>query len=181
MKTMKIMLTVLAFSLLAVGSYAQDTPKADVAFGYSYLHINSKASVGTPSVNSNGFSGSLGVSVAGPLSVVADFGVYHGSVSGTGITNESYLFGPRFSVHHIDKFVPFVQALFGGVHTSIANGGGSTSDFGFSFGGGTDIAIAKDGMIALRPQFDYIGVRDSGVTLNTERVSASIVFNIGKK
>lgn len=181
MKTMKIILAVLTFTLLAAGSYAQDTPRADVALGYSYLHINSKSSVGLPSINSNGFSGSIGVNVTGPLSVVGDFGVYHGSVTGVGITTTSYLFGPRFSVHHIDKFVPFVQALFGGVHNSVSNGGGSTSDFAFSFGGGTDIAIAKDGMIALRPQFDYIGVRDSGVTLNTERVSASIVFNIGKK
>lgn len=181
MKTIKIMLAILAFSFLAAGSYAQDTPRADVAFGYSYLHINSNSTAGLPSINSNGFSGSLGVNVAGPLGVAADFGVYHGSTSGIGITNESYLFGPRFSVHHIDKFVPFVQALFGGVHTSIANGGGSTSDFAYSFGGGTDIAIAKDGMIALRPQFDYLGVRDSGVTLSTERVSASIVINFGKK
>lgn len=183
MKTIKIMLAVLAFSLLAVGSYAQDTPKADVALGYSYLHINGQN--GVSGFNNNGFSGSAAYNLTGMFGVVGDFGVYHGTVSGVGLTTESYLFGPRVSFRESDKFVPFVQAVFGGVHENSITVGGvtvpGTSDFAFSFGGGTDIAIAKDGMIALRPQFDYVGVRDSGTTLNTERASVSIVFNIGKK
>lgn len=183
MKTMKMMLAVMAFALLAVGSYAQDTPRGDVALGYSYLHINGQN--GVSGINNNGFSGSAAFNLTSMFGVVGDFGVYHGSVSGVGVTTESYLFGPRFSVRHIDKFVPFVQALFGGVHENSITVGGvtvpGTSDFAFSFGGGTDIAVAKDGMIAVRPQFDYIGVRDNGTTLNTERVSVSLVFNFGKK
>lgn len=179
MKTFKVMLAVLAFSLLAVGSYAQDTPKGDVALGYSYLHVN--AQNGGISANLNGFSGSAAFNVTSAFGVVGDFGVYHGSPAGIGFTATSYLFGPRFSFRSNQKFVPFVQALFGGVHSSIADGGGSTNDFGFSFGGGTDIGIAKDGMIAVRPQFDYVGIRDSGTTTNTERISVSLVFNFGSK
>lgn len=183
MKTMRMILAVLAFALLAAGSYAQDTPRADVALGYSYLHIN--AQNGVSGINNNGFSGSAAYNLTSMFGVVGDFGVYHGTVSGVGLTTESYLFGPRVSFRESDKFVPFVQAVFGGVHENSITVGGvtvpGTSDFAFSFGGGTDIAIARDGMIALRPQFDYVGVRDSGNTLNTERFSVSIVFNFGKK
>lgn len=179
----KIMLAVFALSLLALGANAQDTPKADVALGYSYLHVNGQN--GGSSINTNGFSGSLAYNVTSVIGVVGDFGVYHGSVSGVGINFESYLFGPRFSVRHSDKFTPFVQALFGGAHQNSITVGGVTvpgsSNFAFSFGGGTDIGIAKSGMIALRPQFDYIGVRNSGSTTSTERVSVGIVFNFGSK
>lgn len=183
MRTMKIMLAILAFAVLAAGSYAQDTPQGDVALGYSYLHINGQS--GVSGINANGFSGSAAFNVTRLFGVVGDFGVYHGSISGVGLTAESYLFGPRVSFRSSDKFVPFVQAVFGGVHENSVTVSGVTvpgsSNFAFGFGGGTDIGIAKDGMIALRPQFDYIGLRNSGSTTNTERVSVSLVFNFGKK
>ena len=173
----KLALAALAFSLLALGSYAQNTPKGDVALGYSYLHVNGQS--GGSGASLNGFSGSGAFNLTSVFGVVGDFGVYHGSPAGIGFTATSYLFGPRFSFRSNDKFVPFVQALFGGVHASAA--GASTNNFGFSFGGGVDVGIAKDGMIALRPQFDYVGVRNSGTTTNTERISVGIVFNFGSK
>lgn len=180
----KALLAAFVFSLLAVGSYAQNTPKADVAVGYSYLHLND--SNGVSGINSNGLSGSLAYNVSGLVGVVADFGVYRGSVSGAGVTADSYMFGPRFSVRSNDKFTPFVQALFGGGHVNSATVGNTTvfrglNAFAFSFGGGTDIAIAKHGMIALRPQVDYIGLHDVLSTTNAERISVSIVFNFGQK
>lgn len=180
----KLFLAALAFSLSAVGSYAQNTPKADVALGYSYLHFSS--SNGVSGINSNGFDGSLAYNLNGLFGVVADFGVYHGSVSGAGITAESYMFGPRFSVRPSDKFTPFVQALFGRGHVNSATVGSTTvfrglNAFAFSFGGGTDIGIARNGMVALRPQFDYIGLTNVIGTTNTERISVSIVFNFGRK
>lgn len=179
-----VFLAVLQFSLLAVGSYAQNTPKADVALGYSYLHLN--GSNGVSGINSNGFSGSLAYNVSGLVGVVADFGVYHGSVSGAGVTADSYMFGPRFSVRSNDKFTPFVQALFGGGHVSSATVGNTTvfrglNAFAFNFGGGTDIAIARNGMIALRPQFDYIGLHNGLGITNTERISVGVVFNFGQR
>lgn len=179
----KLIWAALAFSLLAMTSHGQNTPKADVALGYSYLHIN--GSSGASGINANGFSGSLGYNVTGAFGVVGDFGVYHGSESGVGITTETYMFGPRFSYRSNDRFVPFVQALFGGGHVNAITVGTitvpSVNAFAFGFGGGTDIAIAKDGMIALRPQFDYVGLRNNGTTTNTERVSVGIVFNFGQK
>ena len=179
----KLLWVVLAFCLVAMTSHAQDVPKADVALGYSYLHVNGQS--GASGYNNNGFSGSVAYNLTSAFGVVGDFGVYHGSVSGVGITFESYTFGPRFSFRQNDKFVPFVQALFGGAHENSITVGGvtvpSANAFAFSFGGGTDIAIAKDGKIALRPQFDYVGLRNNGATTNTERVTVSIVFNLGQK
>lgn len=173
----KILAGLFTFTLLALGAYAQDVPKADVSLGYAYVHVNGQS--GVSGFNNNGFAGSAAYNITGMFGVVGDFGVYHGSVAGVGINTESYTFGPRFSVRGHDKFVPFVQALFGGAHSSAS--GTSTNAFAFSFGGGTDIGIAKDGMIALRPQFDYIGLRNNGNTTNTERICISLVFNIGQK
>lgn len=180
----KFLLTALAFSLLAMCSYAQSTPRADVALGYSYLHFN--GSNGVSGINSNGFSGSLAYNFSGLVGVVADFGVYHGSVRGTGVNAESYMFGPRFSVRSNRKFTPFIQALIGGGHVNSATVGNTTvfrgiNGFAFSFGGGADIGIARNGMIALRPQFDYIGLTNVIGTTNTERFTVGIVFNLGSR
>lgn len=180
----KAFLIALAFSLLAHGSFAQDTPKADVALGYSYLHLN--GSSGVSGINSNGISGSIAYNVSGLVGLVADFGVDHGSVSGAGVTASSYMLGPRFSVRSNDKFTPFVQALFGGGHVNSATAGPTTvfhglNAFAFSLGGGTDFGIAKNGKVALRPQFDSIGLHDAFCTTNPERISAGIVFNFGQK
>lgn len=53
----KAIVAALAFLLLAVGSYAQNTPQTDVALGYSHLHLN--GSNGASGINTNGFSASL--------------------------------------------------------------------------------------------------------------------------
>src|SRR5215831_8814397 len=88
----KLMLAALAVSLLAASSCAQDTPKADVAVGYSLLFLP------------KGFTLTMnGGSVAGAfhlnhwLGVVGDFGVYDGSPGIPGLIGETYTFGPRFS------------------------------------------------------------------------------------
>lgn len=180
----KVFLVALAFSLLAVSSYAQNTPKADVALGYSYLHLNGSNSAS--GINTNGFSGSFAYNFTGLIGVVADFGVYHGSVSGTGLTASSYMFGPRLSFRSNKKFTPFIQALLGGGHVNSVTSGSTTvyaglNAFAFSFGGGADIPIARKGMIALRPQFDYVGLYNAFNTVNSERVSLSLVFNLGHK
>ena len=179
----KLIWVALAFCLAAMPSHAQNVPQADVALGYSYLHVN--GSDGISGYNNNGFSGSVAYNVTSAFGVVGDFGVYHGSVDGVGLTFESYTFGPRFSFRGNDRFVPFVQAVFGGAHENAITVSGITTPgsnaFAFSFGGGTDIPIAKDDKIALRPQFDYVGLRNDGSTTNTERVTISVVFNIGGK
>lgn len=180
----KIFLAVLGSSLLTLSSHAQTTPQADVALGYSYLHLNGSNSVS--GTNTNGFSASLAYNFTGLIGVVADVGVYHGSVSGAAVTAESYMFGPRLSVRSSDKFTPFVQALLGGGHVNSVTVGNTTvypglDAFAFSFGGGADIGIAKNGRLALRPEFDYVGLNNSFSTVNSQRVSISLVFHLGAR
>lgn len=165
---------------LAVPSYAQ-TPLAGVSAGYSYFRLGASGAVS--GVNLNGVSGSAGLNANNWLGVMGDLGVYHGSPSGMGVTAVTYTAGPRFSYHMSESVVPvvpFVQALFGGSHLSASYGGigGSSNPFAFSFGGGADIGR---GRIALRPQFDYFGLRSNGLTNNSIRISVGLVFHVGQK
>jgi len=175
----KIILALFAVSLLALGANAQDTPKADVSGGWSMMHLN--GSGGASGVNLNGFSGSIAGNLNSWFGVVGDFGVYHGTPSGVSATAESYTFGPRISFRHSDKFVPYVQALFGGAHVKASAGGisATTNPFAFGFGGGTDIGMGHS--LAFRPQFEYFGLRANGSTQNAERFSVALVYNFGSK
>jgi opacity protein-like surface antigen len=173
MKTIKVILAVLTFALVAASSYAQ---KIDVSGGYAFLHLD--GSSGISGVNLNGFDAELGVHANGIFGVVADFGVYHGSPSGVSLTGSSYTFGPRITVPHIPKVKPFVEGLFGGSHfsASVTGASGSTNPFAFGFGGGADFSVAPH--IAFRPQYDYFGFRANSTTQNSSRLSFSIVVKI---
>ena len=62
----------------------------------------------------------------------------------------TYMFGPRISFRH-ERFTPFAQALFGGVHASDVTINGCTgigctplpfeNSFTFTAGGGLDITL----------------------------------------
>ncbi len=171
MKTIKVILAVLTFSFLAASSYAQ---KIDVSGGYAFLHLD--GSSGVSGINLNGFDASLGVHANGIFGVVADFGVYHGSPSGVGVTGESYTFGPRITVPHIPVVKPFVEGLVGGSHFSFSSGGTTSNPFAFGFGGGADFSVAPH--IAFRPQYDYFGFRSDGSTQNSSRLAVSLVLKL---
>jgi opacity protein-like surface antigen len=155
---------------------AQQTPAADVSVGYSYFRIG-----GSNGTNQNGVSGSVAYHVNDWVGAVADFGVYHSSPEGVGFTTVTYMFGPRFSYQTDSKVTPFGQALFGGGHASLSEGGVSATSnpFAYSFGGGADISLNDS--FALRPQVDYVGLRSNGSTSNCARISAAIVYRFGSK
>ncbi|HKW89627.1 MAG TPA: outer membrane beta-barrel protein [Candidatus Acidoferrales bacterium] len=174
----KLMWAAVALTLFAMTSRAQNTPKADFGVGYAFVHVSQSGT----SANLNGFNASIAYNVTDVIGIVGDIGYYHGSPSGVSLNDTSYAFGPRFSFRKSDKATPFVQALFGGSHLSASFGGasGSTNPFLYSFGGGVDVPM-KGGKIAFRPEFDYVGQRVNGTTLNGVRIGAGIVFNIGQK
>jgi opacity protein-like surface antigen len=172
----KIIFTAFALSLFTLGAYAQ-VPKANISGGYSALHLN--GSGGASGINLNGFNAAAGFNANRWLGLEADFGLYHGSPSGVGLTAMSYTFGPRFSFRATGMFVPYVQALVGGSHFSAA--GVTSNPFAYAFGGGTQISIAGDGKIALQPEFEYMGFRSNGSTENSERFSVALVYHIGGK
>ena len=168
----KFVLLVLVALSSALAASAQETSRSDLSAGYSYLR--------------EGFSGGAnthGGSVSGAaylndwLGLVGDLGVYHLSQSGVTANTFTFLAGPRLSVNRRKSVSPFVQALVGGDH--LTAGGGSTNGFAWSTGGGVDFAVTRH--IAIRPQFDYIGLRFSNGTTQSARASFSIVFRFGNR
>jgi hypothetical protein len=165
-----------AISLLTVSSQAQQMPAGDVSAGYSYFRIG-----GSNGLNLNGFSTSAAYNANGWFCVVGDLGMYRGTPSGVSLSAMTYTVGPRVSIRKSNKVVPFAQALFGGSHLSASFGGasGSSNPFAYSVGGGAELLLGSSGKVALRPEFDYFGLRSNGSTSNCMRISVGIVYHIG--
>jgi hypothetical protein len=167
--------TTLIFLLLGPISVAQNAPKVDVSLGYSLVK-----SVQGIDLTANGATGSMAWNITNWLGAVGDFGVYSASPAGLSLTAETYTAGTRFSYRGWERFTPFAQVLFGGLHAS-AGLTGPTNDFGGGAGGGVDIGLDSRGRFALRPQLEYFEGRSSGNPPSTVRFSMSIVYRIGRK
>jgi outer membrane immunogenic protein len=177
----KFMWVALALSLFVIPAHAQMAPAADVSTGYSFLHLDGTA--GASGINLNGGTGSIALNANDWLGLVGDFGVYHGSPSSISTTAVTYTFGPRLSYRAGGRVVPFGEALFGGAHLSASYSGVSatTNPFDYSFGGGADLAVGATDKWTVRPEFEYVGMRENGNTQNCFRVSVGLVFHIGQK
>jgi len=171
------LLSALALLILPFPSQAQDTPKADVAAGYSFLWIGQGFTFFM-----NGGSGSVAVNLNDWLGVVGDFGAYHAD-PGVSLTAETYTLGPRVSYRKWQRLTPFAQVLLGGQHASAVTTGftNASNAFAFGAGGGADIGLDRAGKFALRPQLEYFGFRANGNTTGTVRFALGIVFRIGRK
>src|SRR5436305_9386484 len=125
---------------------AQDIPRIETFFGYSYVRFNSAGIV--PAFSSNGGSSQLIYNFNPWLGLVGDFGGYHnGVVSGVHVDNTvaNFQFGPRFSLRKKKMVNPYVQSLFGGAYASAskattrqdlaADVNGSDSAFAMLLGG----------------------------------------------
>ena len=74
MQMKRVLWAPLALMLGASGSYGQDRPRADVAFGYSHLEVLPGYTIGM-----DGGSASVAVQVNNWFGVAGDLGVYHGT------------------------------------------------------------------------------------------------------
>jgi peptidoglycan-associated lipoprotein len=115
------------------------------------------------------------------LGVTGEFGAYRASPFGASANTYTFLAGPRVSYRHSERVAPFAQVLVGGAHLTAGASGisASASGFAWSAGGGIDLGLSRH--LAFRPQFDYIGIRAGGGTLNTARASPNIVFRFGSR
>ncbi len=96
-----------------------------------------------------GWQASVGTNLRRNFGITADFGGQYRSLSGIGVSQYEYLFGPHFA-RRSNRTTAFVHALFGGV---THRGGGI--GFGMGFGGGLDVNVSK--RLAIRAvQFDYV-------------------------
>jgi outer membrane protein OmpA-like peptidoglycan-associated protein len=181
------------------------TPRVEIFLGYSYVRAVPTLAVGNRIVWMNGGSASIAYNFNRHWGIVADVGDYTNSeIQFTGAYNAtidvneanggvlSYLFGPRLSFRH-ERFTPFVQALFGGVHASeidIANCTFSCTllpeenVFAMTAGGGLDVKLHRHFAIRI-VQAEYMMTRfqnyDTGTTAmqNDMRLSSGIVFRFG--
>ncbi len=163
----KLILLVAGFCFCAAASHAQSV---DAGVGYSYFRLG-----GSGGLNQNGVSGSVAYNPNHWLGLVADVGGYHASPSGVSVNTYTYMFGPRLSLHNPTHFTPFVQGLLGGSRITVGSGGGSNSQFAYSFGGGVDIGLLPH--LAFRPQVDYVGLDTPGSRTNCTRISAGFVIH----
>ena len=108
-----------------------------------------------------------------------------------------FLFGPQYSFRHIPHVTPFVHALFGGVQGSrvtvgpLGQGGSCPAPecsgtsilpetaFAMAFGGGLDVKVHSHVWIRLI-QADYIRQNFSDGAMTSPRISAGVVFRLGK-
>jgi hypothetical protein len=166
---------IIAVSLLvSLTAVAQDAPKAELFGGYQYTRLNPNGA-GT-GFNFNGWNASLTGNANKWFGVTGDFSGIYKSISGVSVKAYTYTFGPTFAVRKSEAVTPFVHALFGGFHASANFAGASTDGFAMMIGGGVDAKLSQH--LALRAvQFDWVMLRDSGVTENKNvRVSTGLVF-----
>jgi hypothetical protein len=201
---MKKTLLVLAGLLIGVGvSPAQEYPKGEIAFGYSFINVHPEFPKIT-SFNINGGGASFVYNATSYFGIKAEFmdytgggGAqlralgYNGNVGGNLFT---YEFGPQIKKHS-GKVQPFAEALFGAGHTGIygtiynaVNGiqaaGSSNNAFAMELGGGLDLPVNQ--RVSIRPvEVDYLLTEFSnnkvGATQNNFRYFGGIVLTFGGK
>jgi opacity protein-like surface antigen len=182
---------------------AQETPRAEIFGGYSYLRFK-PADTLIDGFNLNGWNASVAGNVNRWFGVVADFSGHYGTPRRFGVDTDikthSFLFGPRFSYRRNEKFTPFAHALFGVTNARGRTPGISSSQTGFAaaIGGGLDVRASE--RVAIRVvQADYLLTRLKGEeiacvfnallppcpvpqtdTQHNVRLSFGVVFRFGK-
>jgi opacity protein-like surface antigen len=169
---------------LATAAQAQETPKAEVFGGYSFVRSKPQTKRVQPFLqtsNANGGSASIAYNLNHWFGVVADIGGYKPDTTSGG-TVVSYLFGPRLSYRAKARYTPFVQVLFGGAHASqeVFVTPNTQNKFAMTAGGGVDWKVT-DKVSFRTAQVEYLLTRfDEGVIhdkgQNGMRVSTGIVF-----
>ncbi len=192
------LLLFLAFALLAGTAYAQNT--VQLFGGYSYMlapvheseTVQGACPVGTlppcpletftlgghPNLNGWELSGTYNPNKW--LGATADFSRRDGSVEGSSVHMQTYLFGPQ--IRFPGPVSPFAHVLFGVAHETV----GANSILGFNavsydafaaaVGAGIDIKVAWH--LSLRAiQLDYVVTRFDSATQSDARASAGIVLH----
>lgn len=106
-------------SLFSLTSAAEDIPRMETFLGYSYVRFHSATNV--PAFSANGGDGQYVYNFNRWIGAVADLGAVHnGNISGVQFdsTVANFMFGPRMTIHHASRFVPYGQALWGGVYAT---------------------------------------------------------------
>lgn len=181
---------------LAVNSFAQEKPTAEVSFSYQFQHLTASADGTSGSTNlSRGWNADANVPILQWLGIVADFsGVYDSqsavlNVGGSSVSSSAsatiytYGGGPQLTYrrHSIQPFARFVVGnarLAGSAVVSSAfgsaSGSASVGAFFLAPGGGADFRITHN--VWLHGGADYFRTQKYGVTLSAVRAFAGVTF-----
>ena len=175
--------------LLSMTAWAQEFPRAEVGFDYSYVRYAPNVP-GSKGHSFNGGGGSLVFNINQYLGIKADLQGYGSTTSNfvlapgpnfpTGASANvqgnlfTYMFGPQIKVHS-PHFQPFVHLLFGGAHSNVYANAFKTicvpgslvcsfstapSNNAFAMAFGGGIDIPIGHVVAIRPaQVDYLYTR----------------------
>lgn len=175
---MRKFLVLLPLLLLPVSAWADDIPRYEVFAGYSNLAAN----VNNSSIDMNGVNGSFQENLNSWFGGALDISGHFGTENGFKVNTESAMYGPVFSYRKSKTITPFAHALLGAVRGSPDYLGISKSEerFGAYLGGGLDLKVGPGVSLRLI-QVDYLLSRFSNSSQDNIRLSAGIVFTLGRK
>jgi outer membrane immunogenic protein len=189
MKTYNLLFAVFLVSGAVLSAQEVDVPRYEVGLNYSWLHVNS-ANYDYQRTG-NGGSGYVVYNIDKMIGLVGDFGGYANTRTGIDDKVLTYLFGPRFTFRHWEKWTPYVQFLFGGAYAWSGPSNRTQNGFATAAGGGLDYNLTK--RVSIKPiqveyvmtQLDSSALGDStksfGNHQNDVRYSAGVVFKFGQQ
>ena len=183
----------LLLAILAAGFLFTGSAQAQVQIfgGYSYLRpsvdVPTTTVCGTPpcpvtltptTLNLNGWEASASFNPIKVLGFTADFSRNSGTVQGSDVHVQTYLFGPQ--ARFPGPISPFAHALFGGAQESFAGNSvvssSSATAFAWAAGGGLDVKLVP--FLSLRAfQIDDLMTRFGSGTQHQLRASAGLVVH----
>jgi opacity protein-like surface antigen len=200
---LSLLLPVMSFGQGKASNSDVTVPKAEIAFGYSFINVHPELPP-ISSYNINGGGAGIVFNATPILGIKAEFMDYtggggaqlrahgfNGNVSGNLFT---YLFGPQLK-RHSGRFQPFGEALFGAGHSGayasiynsihgVAGAGNSNNAFAMELGGGLDIPLTPH--VSIRPaEVDYLLTQFSAnqikATQNNFRYMVAVNIGLGRK
>ena len=189
------LLVLLLIVLLGVPCFAQETPEWQFFGGYSFQRADVREYFKTTPIiytfrhhyiNVNGWEFAVTQNRNRWFGGTMDFSGYYKTPRLLGVSNRehiySILYGPRFSF--AQPFgTPFAHVMFGAANTStsVTPTGPHASDFSFAMavGGGFDLPLQSHTSIRVL-QADYLRANALGSGQNNFRLSAGVVFNLGR-
>lgn len=161
---------------------AADTPKTDVAIGYSILR---ELDADVEQTSPLGWVAAVAGNINDWFAILGEVGGNYKSFNAGGVDVDvkvhTFMAGARVADRRSAKATPFGQVLVGtGRGTGSALGiSRSTTAFAIQPGGGVDIAVRPN--VAIRLQGDYRALRDEGETFGEFRFAAGVVFGFGMR
>lgn len=182
--------------LLPLAAGAQNTPKGELALGYSLLRFS------TERTTTHGWDAAIAANINSNLAVVFDFAGHYGSFDekflvfheDDTIQTHSFLIGPRvFQTVH-NRWMPFAQLLLGVARTNVDGSisvvgkqpflidSDTRTGFAMTAGGGLDlIANPKVAIRLFQAEYTVHHFPDVNGKSEGARIGAGIVFRFGSR